>query len=195
MQKESQCSKASVSLTAIKRTRANWRNDGRSFQTRIETVLLQYQSKGLLRCKKVDPPVKVLGFGKARRVIFLRNPFLDYVGTWTESGGRAVFFEAKSTSEPRLPFGGGAGVTADQLQVMKLWAQAGAAVFGLWEWRNNGVRFLTLHNFQAADSCGSKSIKWGSQESGALVSAGTGFVLFDFLDNMRFTFGNRASAP
>jgi len=163
--------------------RTNRHNDGKQFESCVETVLRQYQSRGLFRARKVDPPARVLGTGAARRVIFQANPFLDYVGVWCERKGRAVFFEAKSTAEARLPFGGDHGLTGAQIESMRHWHAHGAITFCLWEVRGVArVSLITLGNLDAARKDGMKSLTWNYAEE---VPKGTGFVVFDFLVILR----------
>lgn len=161
------------------------KNDGRPFQQELERVLLQYQSAGLLRVRKVDPPVRVVGFGARRQVIFQKNPWLDYAGVWTERSGRAVLFEAKSTAGPRLPFGKD-GVTETQLGAIHNWSMAGAVVFVLWRVERGdekGTYLLTENAFKMAASEGRKSVAPGH---GAYpVEQGKGFVTVNFIELMR----------
>ena len=105
---------------------------GKEFEEQVEKVLLQYQIAGVLRARKVDPPTRwVMG-----RLIPQANPFLDFVGVWTERAGRSVFFEAKETAEPRLAIGGN-GITATQRDSLVLWGLAGAVTFVLWRLRGH----------------------------------------------------------
>lgn len=167
-------------------------NDGRGFQKEIERCLIQYQRDGLLRCKKVDPPVRVIGFGARRQVIFQVNPWLDYVGAWRERGGRLVTFEAKSTADPRLPFGKEAGVSKDQLEAMHHWGQTGAAVFVLWQVRNIGTFFVLESAFVRARDEGRRSVR---PEDGRLIRQGIGFATVHFLEIMREVWPGREDKP
>src|SRR6187402_1485458 len=81
----------------------NISNNGKGFEGLISKLAQAYAARWIATLEKVEPPVRVIGFGPARKVIFLKNPFLDYVGTWTAAGGRAIFIEGKSTAEDRLP--------------------------------------------------------------------------------------------
>lgn len=158
-------------------------NTGKGFEGMVETILLQYQCRGLLRVKKVDPPTRVVGSGAFRKVIFLANPFLDFAGTWTERGGRAVFFECKSTTEQRLAVGSSSGVTQDQCDALCHWQNAGAVTFVLWEVKPLGKVFFATPVMLAAalEKSGRKSITPADCEP---VPQGVGHVFFDFLKLM-----------
>jgi len=159
--------------------RTNRFNDGRPFQTLIESILKQYQSAGSLRVKKVEPPTRIIGGGKfARKVIHLANPYLDYLGCWSDRGGRMVTFEAKSTREPRLPLWTN-GVTENQIVALRLWEKAGAVTFVLWEHAGE-VRLFRNHEIDAT-LAQRRHLKL---EDGIFVPAGTKWIVHDFLQVM-----------
>lgn len=112
--------------------RTNRKNDGREFEKRIADSLALYQANGWMRIKKVEQPIKMFG----RRVIHLKNPFLDFIGSWTERFGKMVAFETKSTSVPKLQTHSG-GLTEAQIDAMRLWTRAGAVTFLLWDYKGN----------------------------------------------------------
>lgn len=141
----------------------------------------QYKSQGLFRAEKADPPMRVMGGGPSRRFIYMKNPFLDFIGVWRERAGRAVMFEAKSTREPRLPVGYKNGLTASQVEAMRHWHAHGAVTFCLWECRGL-VQMVHLGHIKTLDDNGQKSIEPGACEA---VPIGRGYVLFDFLQVMR----------
>lgn len=116
--------------------RTNRFNTGKPFEEELTTILTQYGTRGLLRLKKVEPPMRFAG----RRIILLPNPFLDFCGSWTERGGRAVFMEAKSTSKNTLPVGK-SGLTDSQVDSLRHWHNAGAVTFVLWKF-DEVVRFI-----------------------------------------------------
>ena len=151
-------------------------NTGKPFEHRMETVLAQYSSKGLMRLKKVDPPTKIIG----RKVIFLENPFLDYAGSWTEASGRSVFCECKSTKEPVLPILS-AGLNENQIRSLLKWHYAGSACFTLWDHAGN-VYYIGMRKLIEKIHTGVRNFKPAECE---LVGQGTGFILFDFIKNMR----------
>ena len=63
------------------------------------------------------------------------NPFLDFVGVWTETG-RAVFIEAKYTEDEYLRVDGrGGGVDDRQMANLRLWDKAGADAMVIWRSR------------------------------------------------------------
>lgn len=68
-------------------------------------------------------------------MVHAKSQFLDFLGVRTKDG-RAIMIEAKSTGHERLPFGTKkSGITAKQIEAMRLWFWAGAIVGILWECR------------------------------------------------------------
>lgn len=161
----------------------NEHNDGRGFEGMIEASAKKYVERGVMRVKKVEPPVRIIGRRPFTKVIFLDNPFLDFTGVWTERGGRSVFFETKSTSKDRLPIGKG-GLTEKQVSALELWQSFGAVSFLLWEF-NRAVRFIRVSDIQETLKH-RKSLVFG--ESGEEVLPGVGFIYWDFVLNMRRNF-------
>lgn len=127
-----------------------------------------------MRIKKVEQPIRIFG----GRTIHLENPFLDFVGVWTERIGRAVFFEAKSTLKDRLPLGNN-GLSDKQLDSLHRWRVAGAVAFLLWEHRGE-CRFWKEQ--MIVDQ--SKEWRHLKFENGEPVPRGIGFVTHDFRVNM-----------
>lgn len=167
---------------------ANARNDGRRFEDLLERVLAQYEGAGFMRVRKVDPPTKVFG----GRVVFLENPFPDFVGVWKEAAGRMVAFEAKSTLEPRLEAGGARGLTKKQLDALGEWGANGAVVFVLWELRG-AVKLIPpvrLRRFchEITEAKGPRSFRWDEPDL-LPVPQGKGWVIADFRAVMRDLWG------
>ena len=154
--------------------RTNRFNDGRPFQTLLESILKQYQSDGRLRMKKVEPPTRIV----RGRILYLENPFLDYIGCWSDRGGRLVTFEAKSTRESRLPLWSN-GVTKKQIDVLRLWESAGSVAFVLWEYSGD-VRLIRYSAIKEA-LVERKHLKL---EDGVLVPRGEKWIMHDFLKVM-----------
>jgi penicillin-binding protein-related factor A (putative recombinase) len=167
--------------------RTNRHNTGLAFQEAIYRTAAEYQHDGVLRLRKVDPPTRVVGGGANRRIIFQPNPFLDFVGCWTERRGRAVFIEAKSTSEPKLPFDSSSGVTTSQLDSLRHWHNAGAVAFVLWEHAGKTRMLTAPYVAQYRDAAragdGFKHVKW--EDAGPDIPQGKGFRLVDFIHEMR----------
>lgn len=153
---------------------------GQSFERQIQLVCDAYRAQGRADIRKVDPPTKTFGFGGNTKTILLANPWLDFMGCWTENCGRTIMLEAKATSEPRLSLLAagqrGGGISHNQLTTAKTWAKAGAAVAFLWH-HESRVKIVTPAMVEAATAC-RKSIRWCDAHS---CHAGTGFVFFDFL--------------
>jgi hypothetical protein len=106
------------------------RGRGKRFEQEIADAALSYERARLLILRKVDPPTRIVGRG---RIVFLANPFLDFVGVWIEREGKAVFLEAKETSSGQLGLGQKTnGVTAPQLRSLRVWHHAGAVSAVLW---------------------------------------------------------------
>lgn len=167
--------------------RTNRRNTGIPFQTKIDSTAKQYQAARWLRLRKVDPPTRVLGGGGSRRIIFQPNPFLDFVGCWTERHGRMVVIECKSTSKPKLLFDSSSGVTSKQLDNLRNWHNAGAVAFVLWEF-DGKVRMVTgVYLAQCRDAArrgdSFKYVDW--ENVGPDIPQGAAYTLVDFLPEMR----------
>lgn len=160
--------------------RTNTLNDGREFQAKVMASADLYREKNLLRMDKVDPPVRVVGSGQFRKVLFMENHFLDFIGSWTERAGRMVAIEAKSTAVPSL--GIPARLTDRQREWLLRWHNSGAAVGVLWEWKDNGTVFLPIGQIQSVWKTGRRHIKFDECER---VAQGQGFLLVDFIQNLR----------
>lgn len=155
----------------------NWRNDGRGFQKELEATMEAYRVKGIAKITKVDPPVRVFFKDRKQIVVFLKNPHLDYVGTWTARHGRMIAIEAKASDSHRLGFNSSGGLNSEQWASMKAWRHAGAAAALLW--RNKAeVRLYTPEMLLSAEKLEAKSVQF---ESGIPVKQGVGMILWDFL--------------
>jgi len=163
----------------------NFRNNGRAFEGLVETILTHYAGAGLLRLKKVEPPTRTFGGAGRRQVVYLANPFLDFIGAWTEAGGRTVCLEVKSTQENRLPMGGTSGLSGTQVETIFHWENAGAVVAVIWECPE-GVFMVRPAGVRRAIAAGRKSLK---PEDGLRVPRGTGWVVWDFLSLLRVVYG------
>ena len=157
--------------------RTNWKNDGRGFQDELKLTAEGYRRAGIAKLEKVDPPTRMVGGGEFRKVIFLANPFLDYVGVWTAHHGRALFIEAKSVEVGRLKINTSGGVSTTQWAAMMGWRRAGAACAVLWR-RKGEVRLWTPEMLLEAEATGDKSVVF---ETGLLVRQGKGTLIWDFL--------------
>mgnify|MGYP001604299036 CR=1 FL=1 len=155
--------------------RTNRFNTGKPFEHALEKIAAQYASRGLLSLRKVDPPLRYVGAS----IVHMANPFTDFIGCWSERGGRALFVEAKSTREPKLPVGK-SGLTSAQIDAMHCWSAAGAAAFLLWECRGE-VRLWS----EAMIVDQTQNIRHLPYGFGLYVPAGQGWVLHDFLFVMR----------
>lgn len=170
--------------TASTPVRTNRSNDGRSFQKEIEATVAAYREQGIASLEKTDPPVVVIWpfdpitKTKKQRVIFKKNPWLDFMGVWTRRGGRAVFVEAKSTSSHRLPINRHGGLTDEQVTALFRWRRSGAAVCLVWHFDDRVVLF-TPEMLQSATINGAKSLVF---EDGLAVAMHAGAVrVWDFL--------------
>lgn len=148
------------------------KNNGTAFERDLQTIFDAYLNQGRAKIHKVDPPTKVLG----KKVLFLPNDWLDFAGTWTERGGRALVIEAKTTQEPTLPLGGSRGLTETQWRNAMDWQRAGAMVLLLWEFCGE-IRVTTptmaMHACRENDR---KSLRWCDAHK---LPTGTGWVRFD----------------
>ena len=163
-------------------------NDGTGFEGTVIAICEAYEKARRVRAFKVSPPTVVV----KGRVIMKKNPFLDFVGSWSERKGRMLMFECKSTSEPRLPFGSD-GISERQLKLLAHWGASGAIAFVLWEYRG-AVKLITEGVILAAeagrqpDGKARKHLKWDID--GFEVPGGQGFVIHDFLRVMNVLWPN-----
>jgi hypothetical protein len=142
-----------------------------------------YRVAKVARLAKVEPPVRVIGWGESRKVIFLKNTFPDYIGSWTERNGRALCIEVKSTLEPKLPIcTTSGGLKDDQIDNLVLWHYSGAAVGVVWEWVGHGFAFVPIGLADSIRKEPRRHIKWNEADP---VAQGTGFMMIDFLTNLR----------
>lgn len=131
---------------------------GNAFETLLEMIHDAYKEAGRAHIEKVDPPTKVVGKGK---VIYLANPFLDYVGSWKHRNGRMIVMEAKSTQKHRLQLGNEkGGLTANQIKAMGQWHYSGALTGLLW-WHDNQIKVISFETINHALMTGAKSLRWG----------------------------------
>ena len=113
-------------------------------------------------------------------MIFLANPFLDFMGTWTAHHGRALFIECKSHESGRLGIASSGGISATQWAALKSWRRAGAACAVLWRQKGD-VRLFTPEMIAKAEAGGAKSLVF---VEGHLVFQGQGRVIWDFLKTL-----------
>ena len=129
---------------------------GRAFENAIISTARAYERARLLVLRKVDPPMFVTRI--AGRVIARpkRSQFLDFVGAWTERGGRAVIIEAKSIKQAVLPLLTDRGLKQSQWDSLRVWHWSGAMVAVLWR-HSGGVVWIAYDQLRAAIDAGSAS--------------------------------------
>lgn len=165
------------------------KNTGTDFETTLQGVMDAYKRLGKLRMVKAAPPIRVFGPPGRQRVIMLPNPFLDFVGTWVERGGRMVMIEAKRTREARLPLSD-SGLKESQRAAMLNWTVSGAVSFVLWNHdTGNGLGNTYFVPWAAIQKCLQlQERKSLTPEDCILLPQGNGFVLIDFLPEMHRQF-------
>lgn len=161
-------------------------SNGAALERTLATVFNHYETKRILRLRKVDPPTIVV----KGRVVMKANPFLDFVGVWTEGAQAALFVEAKSTKEPRLPVGHG-GITETQWENLLQWTAAGAVVFVLWE-HSERLALVTVADIAAALQSGRRSVSWSEVKK---LPQGIGMNLWDIAGAMRENWPWRVLSP
>ena len=171
-------------VQALRKLPTNRRNDGRGFENALEVIFTRYAAHNRMRVKKAEPPCKVMGFGAGRRVIFLKNPFLDFVGLWNERAGRFVTLEAKSTSKPVLPLDSDGGVTTAQVEALRWWTVAGGAAAVLWEHRGEVKLVLPLTIVDTLRT--RRSLRW--EAAGQLIKPGLGLERWQVLAALEAAF-------
>lgn len=157
--------------------RTNRNNDGKRFERLFKQVADEYKYRRVLRMEKCDPPTRIVGPGK---ILFLENPFADFVGSWTERGGRSILLEAKSTQDDRLPMGTGK-LSDKQIEWLYRWHCAGAVVGVVWEAAFK-VGFLPIGKIKQIADSGRRHLKFEDADN---VPQGRGLILFDFVQNLR----------
>ena len=158
-------------------------NSGKPFEKMLEHVFDAYRACGIMDIRKTDPPVKVVGTGVRRQVIFMDNPWVDFLGSWREKSGRMIALEAKSTATNHLAVGKTGGVTARQWQALTDWSSAGAAAGIIWECPA-GVFFVPLG--QAAKAANNRCRV--TPEFGIKLPPGKGFVFWDVAAALRIVY-------
>lgn len=156
--------------------RRNASNSGKGFEELLSRIFAAYEQRRIATFEKVEQPMKIMGSGKARRVVFLKNPFLDFTGVWTAQGGRAIHVEAKSSEAPRLPIGDdSSGLKDKQVTNLKRWDDSGAATGVLWLYAGD-VRLIPIEHVrrQRRDAF----FPW---EEAIPIPQGPGFIIYDFL--------------
>lgn len=155
---------------------------GSAFESLVEQHWFAYNEQKVCKVEKVDPPTRICWKGRTAIPIQLENPFLDYIGTWTERGGRMLMIEAKTTLDPRLPFDvKTGGLKIEQCESMKRWQAAGAAVAILWQHRDE-IRLVLPVHIEEAEWQQRRSIKW---DEAYQLRRGRGFLIFDWMSKLR----------
>ena len=110
-------------------------NRGKLFEQALEQQHKLYEQAGVAVLRHTDPPIREIFFKGKRVIVRLRNPFLDYAGTWRTHGGKAMFIEAKATVDYKLRVDGsqGHGVDERQMHSLRVWRAGGALAFLLWQ--------------------------------------------------------------
>ena len=165
-------------------TPRNASNDGRGLQTFLDALFLEYERLGIARIRKVDPPVRVFGTGRHRKVVFLKNPWLDYAGVI--KGGRAVVIEAKSTGAKSLPIptdekSKSSGIQLHQQEIAIAMQRLGAVAFFLW--MHAGDLKIVTPAMVSAALLTRKSVRWCDAMP---IARGPGALSFDPLASFAF---------
>lgn len=164
----------------MSKTRTNRNNDGRSFERLMESIFVQYERQGIATIEKVSPPARITGPGRrvhTKEVLFLANPWLDFVGVWTARGGQALMLEAKDHRGARLKLACDGGIRVKQIESMERWSRSGAAVCVVWH--NAGrAAIISLTEIKAALVDGKKSLEFIKCQR---IPTGKGFVFHDIL--------------
>ena len=160
-------------------------NTGKDLENRIASIAKIYEAQGKAVLHKCDPPSRTININGRVITTLLKNPFPDFVGTWTTNGGKAIFIEAKSTQKPRLPIMcKSGGVTVQQVTSLINWHDAGAAVGVVWEheleWKFVSVPQIQKTLLLKRGTQPRKSIRWDEAEP----IEKTGANWMDFLKNL-----------
>ena len=161
------------------------KNTGKDLEKRITQIAKIYEANKRALIHKCDPPSRTFNVKGKTFTTLLRNPFPDFVGTWTERGGRALLIEAKSTQHPRLPIMcKSGGVTIDQVNHLTHWHHSGAAVGIVWEhelrWKFVSIEQVHQTLKLKRGNQPRKSIRWDE----AIEVPQDGMNYMDFLKNI-----------
>ena len=156
------------------------RSAGEAHEAEIELICGQYRKQKRAKIHKVDPPIRIVRRGKQAIGIPQPSPFVDWLGCWTERGGRLIHIESKSTREPRLPLLTKEGLKGSQYDNLIAWHRAGAIVGVLWG-HAGGMKLISLPTIAHAIESEQKSLKWRHHRS---CRRGTGLVTWDFLTDL-----------
>lgn len=171
----------------MKGIRPNYWSDGRSLEHELEIIASLYAERGILRLGRTTPPTRTWREGESQRVCFLKNPWLDYAGTWTEREGRMLLIEAKTTHEPVLNLAAGkdgkGGLSKNQIENLMLWEKAGAAVGCIWQWQGKCV-WINTKDIQREFP----KVKHVYFRDLPPIPQGEGFILIDFVQNLRINY-------
>lgn len=164
--------------------RPNRWSDGRSLEHELELIASLYSDRGILRLSRTTPPTRTWKEGESQRVCFLKNPWCDYAGVWTERGGRMLVIEAKITNEPVLDLASGkdgkGGLSKNQIENLLLWEKAGCSVGVIWQWHGTCV-WMSTKDIQREYPL-VKHIYFRDCQP---IPQGEGFILIDFVANLR----------
>lgn len=160
------------------------KNTGKFLEQLITTIGNAYEAHRILKLAKVDPPSFVVRKESRYQAFFKRNPFVDYIGSWSKRGGRTLAIEAKSTSKPTLALCCEGGLRENQYINLHAWQNSGAAVGVLWEY-DKTIKFLSLNKIMTILDTGKKSISFDLADE---VKQGQGYILYDFEKNLEATY-------
>lgn len=161
------------------------KNTGKDLENRIVKISKIYHSQERALLYKCDPPSRTFNVNGKTFTTLLKNPFPDFVGSWTEKEGRSILIEAKSTQHPRLPIMcKSGGLTVDQVEHLKQWHDSGAAVGIVWEhdlkWKFIGIKQVQATLLMKRGNQPRKSIRW--DEAQEIPKNGMNYI--DFLCNL-----------
>lgn len=133
------------------------KNRGTEFEKRLQKIHGVYSMMKVAKIEKVAPPSLVI----KGKFILMRNPFLDFAGTWTECHGRALFIEGKLTETPSIRICQAGGLSENQYSNLWAWKDAGAAVGLIWFYTEaNTIKFVPLSTMASYTQQGIKSMRW-----------------------------------
>lgn len=120
---------------------------GAALEKDVEAAIAILSRNGIASAFKVSPPARIFG----GRVVFTRNPFLDFTGA-IHGTGRALVIECKVTRDPVLRLN--AQVSRSQIEAIMQWTVACALVLLVWRqelthgWAHHvitGQRLLSIY--------------------------------------------------
>jgi recombination protein U len=153
---------------------------GMAFEAALEYQHNLYAARGVALLHKVPTPIAVGGRrtggshgGVWERAWPVKQSIADYLGVWTERGGRALAVEAKEAAGLRWPFD---RLPEHQREFLSEWTLAGGLALVVLRWTaTDELWVLDWPTLRAAMSGSARSLRRADGSPGA-ATAGTDYL-------------------